>query len=230
LNASIISYKSAQDVAETNAVIFNDCDIIEASSCSIHGARFFGSTDPKMVSLCCAAVMNSTDMPLFEIMKGIIEQGDDEIKTMSPVLSVICIIGGLAAVIFGGDLVVDSASKIAVNLGMSEALVGLTIVALGTSLPELVTSATAARKGDSGMALGNVVGSNIFNILLILGSSSVLSPIGTNPNTMFDILFWLGVTIFTFVAIALCKKKVNRPVGIAMILLYIAYMIFAIIR
>lgn len=145
-------------------------------------------------------------------------------------LSLIFIAGGLAGVIFGGDLVVDSASKIAVNLGMSEALVGLTIVALGTSLPELVTSATAARKGDSGMALGNVVGSNIFNILLILGSSSVLSPIGTNANTMFDILFCLGVTIFTFVAIALCKKKVNRPVGIAMILLYIAYMIFAIIR
>lgn len=145
-------------------------------------------------------------------------------------LSLIFIAGGLAGVIFGGDLVVDSASKIAVNLGMSEALVGLTIVAVGTSLPELVTSATAARKGDSGMALGNVVGSNIFNILLILGSSSVLSPIGTNPNTMFDILFCLGVTIFTFVAIALCKKKVNRPVGIAMILLYIAYMIFAIIR
>lgn len=145
-------------------------------------------------------------------------------------LSLIFIAGGLAGVIFGGDLVVDSASKIAVNLGMSEALVGLTIVAVGTSLPELVTSATAARKGDSGMALGNVVGSNIFNILLILGSSSVLSPIGTNANTMFDILFCLGVTIFTFVAIALCKKKVNRPVGIAMILLYIAYMIFAIIR
>lgn len=145
-------------------------------------------------------------------------------------LSLIFIAGGLAGVIFGGDLVVDSASKIAVNLGMSEALVGLTIVAVGTSLPELVTSATAARKGDSGMALGNVVGSNIFNILLILGASSVLSPIGTNANTMFDILFCLGVTIFTFVAIALCKKKVNRPVGIAMILLYIAYMIFAIIR
>ena len=145
-------------------------------------------------------------------------------------LSLLFIAGGLAGVIFGGDLVVDSASKIAVNLGMSEALVGLTIVAVGTSLPELVTSATAARKGDSGMALGNVVGSNIFNILLILGASSVLSPIGTNPNTMFDILFCLGVTIFTFVAIALCKKKVNRPVGIAMVLLYIAYMIFAIIR
>ncbi len=145
-------------------------------------------------------------------------------------LSLLFIAGGLAGVIFGGDLVVDSASKIAVNLGMSEALVGLTIVAVGTSLPELVTSATAARKGDSGMALGNVVGSNIFNILLILGASSVLSPIGTNPNTMFDILFCLGVTIFTFVAIALCKKKVNRPVGIAMVLLYIAYMIFAILR
>lgn len=155
---------------------------------------------------------------------------DEEQKQRKWYLSLLFIAGGLAGVIFGGDLVVDSASKIAVNLGMSEALVGLTIVAVGTSLPELVTSITAARKGDSGMALGNVVGSSIFNIVFILGSSSVLSTISTNPDTMFDILFCLGVTIFTFVAIALCKKKVNRPVGIAMVLLYIAYMAFIILR
>ena len=155
---------------------------------------------------------------------------EEEQKQRKWYLSLLFIAGGLAGVIFGGDLVVDSASKIAVNLGMSEALVGLTIVALGTSLPELVTSITAARKGDSGMALGNVVGSSIFNIVFILGSSSVLSTIGTNPDTMFDILFCLGITIFTFVAIALCKKKVNRPVGIAMVLLYIAYMAFIILR
>ena len=155
---------------------------------------------------------------------------EEEQKQRKWYLSLLFIAGGLAGVIFGGDLVVDSASKIAVNLGMSEALVGLTIVALGTSLPELVTSIAAARKGDSGMALGNVVGSSIFNIVFILGSSSVLSTIGTNPDTMFDILFCLGITIFTFVAIALCKKKVNRPVGIAMVLLYIAYMAFIILR
>ncbi|MBQ9716182.1 MAG: calcium/sodium antiporter [Clostridia bacterium] len=154
----------------------------------------------------------------------------EEQKQRKWYLSLLFIAGGLAGVIFGGDLVVDSASKIAVNLGMSEALVGLTIVAVGTSLPELVTSITAARKGDSGMALGNVVGSSIFNIVFILGASSVLSTIGTNPDTMFDILFCLGITIFTFVAIALCKKKVNRPVGIAMVLLYIAYMAFIILR
>ena len=145
-------------------------------------------------------------------------------------LSLIFIAGGLAGVIFGGDIVVDSASKIAVNLGMSEALVGLTIVAVGTSLPELVTSIAAARKGDSGMALGNVVGSSIFNIVFILGASSIFSAIGTNANTMFDMLFCLGVTIFTFVAIALCKQKVNRPVGIALVLLYIAYTVFIILR
>ena len=157
-------------------------------------------------------------------------QPEEEQKQRKWYLSLLFIAGGLAGVIFGGDLVVDSASQIALNLGMSEALVGLTIVALGTSLPELVTSITAARKGDSGMALGNVVGSSIFNIVFILGSSSVFSTIGTNPDTMFDILFCLGITIFTFVAIALCKKKVNRPVGIAMVLLYIAYMAFIILR
>ena len=157
-------------------------------------------------------------------------QPEEETKRRKWWLSLLFVAGGLAGVIWGGDLVVDSASKIAVNFGMSEALVGLTIVAVGTSLPELVTSITAAKKGDSGLALGNVVGSNIFNILFILGASSVLSPIGTNADTMFDILFCLGTIIFTFVAIALCKKQVNRPVGITLVLLYIAYMVFIILR
>ena len=104
------------------------------------------------------------------------EAGED-FKTMSPIKSVIFIIGGLAAIVVGGDLVVDSACDIAAAFGMSEALIGLTIIAMGTSLPELVTSVVAAKKGESGLALGNVIGSNIFNLLFILGAASALTSI-----------------------------------------------------
>ena len=122
----------------------------------------------------------------------------DEVKTMSPLKSVLCIAGGLAAIIVGGDLVVDSACDIAAAFGMSEALIGLTIVAVGTSLPELVTSIVAARKGDSGLALGNVVGSNIFNILFILGSASALSTINVAPELFIDTAILIGVTLMMY--------------------------------
>ena len=108
---------------------------------------------------------------------------------MSPLKSIIYIVGGLAAIIIGGDLVVDSACDIAAAFGMSEALIGLTIVAAGTSLPELVTSIVAAKKGDSGLALGNVVGSNIFNMLSIIGVSALIKPIVYNVSYNIDMIF-----------------------------------------
>lgn len=163
-------------------------------------------------------------------MKNRTEEVRQEEKRRKPIVSVLFIIGGLAAVIFGGDLVVNNASKIAVNLGMSQSLVGLTIVAIGTSLPELVTSITAARKGDSGLALGNVVGSNIFNILFILGTSASLHPITATAQSMFDVLFCLGITVLVFIAAAVFKKKINRATGITMILLYAAYTALIILR
>ena len=98
-------------------------------------------------------------------------------KILSLPRSIIYMIAGLAAVIFGGDLVVDKACIIATNFGVSQNFIGLTIVAIGTSLPELVTSIVATKKGDSGLALGNAIGSNLFNILFILGFSAILSPL-----------------------------------------------------
>lgn len=88
---------------------------------------------------------------------------DDDIRVLSPLRSVVYIFGGMAAIVWGGNLVVDSAKAIALSFGLSQTLVGLTVVALGTSLPELVTSVVASRKGENGLALGNVIGSNIFN-------------------------------------------------------------------
>ena len=153
----------------------------------------------------------------------------DEVKAMSPLKSVLCIIGGLAAIIVGGDLVVDSACDIAAAFGMSEALIGLTIVAAGTSLPELVTSIVAAKKGDSGLALGNVVGSNIFNILFILGAASALSTINVAPELFIDTAILIGVTLFMYF---LCrsKDKTSRGEGALCVLVYAAYMAYIILR
>ena len=153
----------------------------------------------------------------------------DEVKAMSPLKSIIYIVGGLAAIIIGGDLVVDSACDIAAAFGMSEALIGLTIVAAGTSLPELVTSMVAAKKGDSGLALGNVVGSNIFNILFILGSASALSTINVAPELFIDTAILIGVTLMMYF---LCrsKDKTSRGEGALCVLVYAAYMAYIILR
>ena len=153
----------------------------------------------------------------------------DEVKAMSPLKSIIYIVGGLAAIIIGGDLVVDSACDIAAAFGMSEALIGLTIVAAGTSLPELVTSIVAAKKGDSGLALGNVVGSNIFNILFILGSASALSTINVAPELFIDTTILIAVTLLMYF---LCrtKEKTSRGEGMLCVLVYAAYMAYIILR
>ncbi len=153
----------------------------------------------------------------------------DEIKTMSVPKSILAMVLGLAAIVFGGDLVVDNASLIAQAWGMSETLVGLTIVAVGTSLPELVTSVVAAKKGDSGIALGNAVGSCLFNIMFILGIASVLSPIHAVTELIIDAGILIGVSILMLV-LALTKKKTSRVEGIICVLCYVAYMVYIIIR
>lgn len=143
--------------------------------------------------------------------------------------SILFIVCGAAAIAFGGDFVVKSASKIATTFGMSQTLVGLTICAIGTSLPELVTSVVAARKKQVDMALGNVIGSNIFNILFVLGISSSISPIAVITENLVDvvllILMSLVVWIFTWT-----KERVNRAEGAGMVLLYIGYWVYICVR
>ena len=136
---------------------------------------------------------------------------------------------GLAGIIFGGKLVVDNASVIAKAFGMSEALVGLTIVAAGTSLPELVTSVVAAIKKENDIAIGNVIGSNIFNIAFITGLSSTISPISLSVPALADLLVMLGSGAAVAV-VALFSKKVGRVHGAIFVLLYIGYLTYIIIR
>lgn len=143
--------------------------------------------------------------------------------------SVVYSLFGMAGIILGGQFVVDSASAIATSFGISQTLIGLTIVAFGTSLPELVTSVIAARKGESDMALGNAIGSNIFNVLLVLGVSASISPIAISPIAFIDMLILFIVTIIVYI-FALSKRSLNKTEGAIIILIYIAYMAYAIIR
>ncbi|MCI5856229.1 MAG: calcium/sodium antiporter [Agathobacter sp.] len=154
---------------------------------------------------------------------------DGETKTISLLRSLLYIAGGLAAVIFGGDLVVDKACVIATNFGVSQNFIGLTIIAIGTSLPELVTSIVATGKGDSGLALGNAVGSNLFNIMFILGMSSVISPLTVLSESVIDAVILLLSSIILFV-FARTKHSMNRGEGAACMLMYAAYTIYLFIR
>ena len=124
---------------------------------------------------------------------------EEEVEAMPMMKSLIFIALGLAGIVWGGDLSVEGAKEIARFFGLSEAIIGLTIVAVGTSLPELVTSVVAARKKESGLALGNAIGSNIFNILFILGMSSVVSPLVVLSESIIDVIILIAISIVLFV-------------------------------
>lgn len=137
---------------------------------------------------------------------------------------------GLAGIIFGGNIVVNNASDIATELNMTETLIGLTIVSVGTSLPELVTSMVAAKKGENDIAVGNAIGSCLFNVLLIIGLSSTVKPIGGfGINEYIDMIIMVG-TIVMLALFALKTNKVNRVSGIIMISTYALFLAFIILR
>jgi cation:H+ antiporter len=154
---------------------------------------------------------------------------DEEIKLLSVPKSLLFIVGGAAAIALGGDLTVDAATRIALDLGMSQTLVGLTIVSIGTSLPELVTSFVAARKNEIGMALGNAIGSNVFNILMVLGIASAISPIAFITENIIDIAILLAFTLIVWL-FAATRRQLDRREGVMMLILYIAYAVYIITR
>ena len=144
-------------------------------------------------------------------------------------VNIILIIVGIAAIVGGGKFVVDTASNLALMAGMSNLLVGLTIVAVGTSLPELVTSMVAAKKGENDIAVGNAIGSSIFNILLILGVASTIAPIGFEFNTIVDASMMMLSVVLVFI-FAVKSNKINKVQGGILILVYVAYLAFIILR
>ena len=163
------------------------------------------------------------------IQNDAIPAPQDDIKTMSPVKSIIFIVVGIVLVIIGGQVVVNSATELARAFGLSEAFIGLTIVAVGTSLPELVTSIVAARKGENDLALGNVIGSNICNILLILGASAAIHPITVSIFSVYDLIILSVVSIVAYL-LAFRKQSYNWAKGGVMIAMYVAYMVYIVMR
>ena len=156
---------------------------------------------------------------------------DEEVveKTIPVWLCIIYIVGGIAAIKFGGDFVVDGAVTIAGKLGLSENLIGLTIVAVGTSLPELVTSIVASKKNEVDMAVGNVLGSNIFNILLILGVAGTISPMAFIMENVIDIAILTAASLLIYV-FAWTKERIDRKEGIVMLAMYASYLVYICIR
>ena len=146
-----------------------------------------------------------------------------EIKVVNPWVSAFFVVLGLALLVIGSNIFVDSASRVAYALGLSEGVVGLTIVAGGTSLPELATSVVAARKGQSAIAIGNVIGSNVFNILLILGLTATISPMQIQGITMVDLSMMLGSVVLVWL-FSRTKYTVERWEGAVLVLGYLIYL------
>ncbi len=156
---------------------------------------------------------------------------EEEIKEYDTFLSALMLMLGLVGLYFGGKLIVNSGIEIAQIFGMSEALVGLTIVAIGTSLPELAASGMAAYRGKTDIAMGNVVGSNIFNLFWVLGISATISPIAYNPILNTDLIILIAVTALLLFLIFIGKKNVlARMEGLVLLFLYFAYIIYLVIR
>ena len=152
-------------------------------------------------------------------------------KKRSLRLSLLMILAGMLGLVFGGKWIVDGATDLALRFGMSEAFVGLTIVAIGTSLPELATSVVAARKGKVDIAIGNVVGSNIFNILWILGLSSAIRPIVFQSFMDVDLLVVIFATVLLFLFTHTTRPhRIGRKAGGMFLFLYAVYMIFLVVR
>lgn len=157
-----------------------------------------------------------------------IEKEEQPGNLLPPGKIVLYILGGLIAIVAGGQLVVNNATAIATALGWSQTLIGVTIVAIGTSLPELVTSLVACKKGESGLGLGNAVGSNIFNILFILGASSAIAPYAINAQSVVDCVLVLLVAVLLFVLSR--NEKISKKEGVLFVLLYVAYSVYVFVR
>ncbi len=168
---------------------------------------------------------------IYKTVKNRIPADESEIANVSLLKSIIFLLIGIVLIVIGGDCVVKSASKIASDLGMSEMLIGLTIVACGTSLPELVTSIVAAKKGECDMAIGNVVGSNMLNLLFILGMAATINPIEVDLGTgiLIDAILLLGFTAMMYL-FSLHGTKLQKTKGGASVALYAIYLAYIIAR
>lgn len=154
------------------------------------------------------------------------EESNDDKKPTTVLKDILCIVGGIIALKIGGDLTVDNAVIIAEALNVSKKIIGVTILAIGTSLPELVTSVSAAYKGKSDLAIGNIIGSNIFNMLFIIGVAAFIKPITYNVSYNIDLIILIaGTLVLSLFAVIPPKNKMTRMNGIIYVLMYALYMV-----
>ena len=161
--------------------------------------------------------------------RSLADEMEDEVAEIPVWKSIIYIVLGAVAIKFGGDWVVDGAVAIAERIGVSDTIIGLTICAVGTSLPELVTSIVAARKNQLEMAIGNVVGSNVFNILFVLGIASTISPIPFAIENIIDICVLIAFSVLIYI-FCIMKKSINKVEGGIMVALYVIFMVYVCLR
>jgi len=188
---------------------------------------FFGEYIPRVGSLIFLIIFS---LYLFFVIRKGFEQKENfseksEKKSLHPVFAII----GLALIIGGGHLTVESATYIAIVMNISERIIGLTVIAMGTSLPELIISLVACKKGENEFALGNIIGSNIFNILFILGVAGLISPLHTEAGLIFDAAFLAAGSLLA-IAFVYTKRRISRPEGIIMTGLYVGYMALLIVQ
>lgn len=166
---------------------------------------------------------------LISLIKGVDSSKKQVEQKTFKIKDVILIIIGLTCVILGGNLTVNSATEIARSFGLSERFIGLSIVAIGTSLPELCTSLVALLKGEDDIAVGNVIGSNIFNVLFILGASSLANPMLINIESVIDLSIFIIASIILLI-FGFNDLKISKKEGICMLLFYVAYFVYIFIR
>lgn len=162
---------------------------------------------------------------LYRMTKNQQAQEEEKKEKQSAVKLILLVIVGLAIVVWGSDIAVDAATKLAAAAGLSEKFIGLTIIALGTSLPELVTSVSAARKGKADLAIGNIVGSNIMNILFVVGTTAVILPVPFAAGFLVDMMIAIATSVLLFVCVVR-RQKLTRTGGAVMLLGYAAYFVY----
>lgn len=170
----------------------------------------------------------------FSFVKGEVETNIvDKTKLHSNVKSILLIAAGIVGLYFGGKWIVGGVDKIGVDFGISQSVIGLTLIAVATSLPELVTSVIAALKKNTDLAIGNAIGSNVFNILLVLGASSIINPISFSPNLNIELglLLLSAIVIMLFIQLNIggLKRTISRLEGLILVVLYICYLIWVFI-
>ena len=193
----------------------------------------FGVTDGKIYlweGACLLACFALYILYMFVMIKKGAMQSEEVESAQKPVwkMAIACVVG-LARIIVGSDVTVDAATNIAQKIGLSEKFIGLTVVALGTSLPELFTSVIAARKGKADIAIGNIVGSNIFNILMVVGASALILPVEFEMSFVVDCLVAAAAGVILWLCV-FRKKKLNRVHGVLMLACYAAYFAYLLVK